>query len=141
MKIGEIVETLIYIKDHNALYGQEYEAVVEACNLLDKLPRLQGSNRVSAGTRVTLSAYFTGRKREKRKRDGDFSVFTRAKTKKHIKFNFKISSPPPFQKSRNNLFRTPEIHLTRLFGEKIKRKVRITRLLAYFKEAEIRKVK
>lgn len=41
MKIGEIVENLIYIKDHTALYGQEYEAVIEACNLLDKLPRLQ----------------------------------------------------------------------------------------------------
>lgn len=41
MKIGEIVERLIGIKDSHDLLSFEYEAVLEACNLLDKLPRLE----------------------------------------------------------------------------------------------------
>ena len=40
MIIGEVVETLIYIKDSPTLSDREREAVIEACNLLDKLPRL-----------------------------------------------------------------------------------------------------
>lgn len=41
MKIGEVVERLIYIKDHADLLDGDYQAVIEACNLLDKLPRLE----------------------------------------------------------------------------------------------------
>lgn len=41
MKIGEIVERLISIKDDYDLLSFEYEAVLEACNLLDKLPRME----------------------------------------------------------------------------------------------------
>lgn len=42
MIIGEIVEKLIGIKDdHDDLHSTEYEAIIEACNLLDKLPRLE----------------------------------------------------------------------------------------------------
>lgn len=38
MKIGEIVETLIDIKDEYGFWDMRKEAVEEACNLLDKLP-------------------------------------------------------------------------------------------------------
>ncbi|MFV0241454.1 MAG: hypothetical protein ACK5H4_15625 [Lacrimispora sphenoides] len=42
MIIGEIVERLIGIKDeHNDLFSGEYQAIIEACNLLAKLPRLE----------------------------------------------------------------------------------------------------
>lgn len=42
MFIGKIVERLIGIKDsHEDLLSFEYEAILEACNLLDKLPRLE----------------------------------------------------------------------------------------------------
>lgn len=42
MIIGEIVERLISLKDsHDDLLSTEYEAIVEACNLLDKLPRMK----------------------------------------------------------------------------------------------------
>lgn len=34
MKIGEIVERLIYIKDHNKFTLRELEAINEACNML-----------------------------------------------------------------------------------------------------------
>ncbi len=39
MKIGEIVETLIGIKDQQEILSREEQALIEACNLLDKLPR------------------------------------------------------------------------------------------------------
>ena len=44
MKIGEIVEHLIRIRDNrniNYYTEQEDEALIEACNLLDKLPRME----------------------------------------------------------------------------------------------------
>lgn len=41
MKIGEIVEVLISIKDKQRPLSYEEQALIEACNLLDKLPRLQ----------------------------------------------------------------------------------------------------
>lgn len=42
MIIGEIVECLIGIRDgHNDLYSTEDQAIIEACNLLSKLPRLE----------------------------------------------------------------------------------------------------
>ena len=40
MKIGEIVEELICVKDNYDLYNREKEAVIEACNVLEQLPRL-----------------------------------------------------------------------------------------------------
>lgn len=43
MKIGEIVEHFIQIRDNrniNYYTEQEDEALIEACNLLDKLPRM-----------------------------------------------------------------------------------------------------
>ena len=39
MKIGEIVETLIRIKTRQQILSYEEEAIIEACNLLDRLPR------------------------------------------------------------------------------------------------------
>lgn len=42
MIIGEITERLIRLKDgHNDLLASEYEAIIEACNLLDKLPQME----------------------------------------------------------------------------------------------------
>lgn len=38
MKIGEIVEILIRIKDQYGYGDYRKEAIVETCNLLDKLP-------------------------------------------------------------------------------------------------------
>lgn len=49
MKIGEIVERLINLKDsRNDLVSTEYEAIIEACNVLDKLPRLQEAHTYEA---------------------------------------------------------------------------------------------
>lgn len=45
MKTGEIVERLIDIKDSYDLMSFEYEAVLEACNLLEKLPRLEEAEK------------------------------------------------------------------------------------------------
>lgn len=42
MIIGEVVERLIGLKDsHDDLENTECQAVIEACNLLDRLPRLE----------------------------------------------------------------------------------------------------
>lgn len=42
MIIGETVERLIGLKDsHSDLLSSEYKAILEACNLLNKLPRLE----------------------------------------------------------------------------------------------------
>lgn len=41
MKIGELVEILIRVKDDYGYGDFRHEAVVEACNLLDKLPRME----------------------------------------------------------------------------------------------------
>ena len=41
MIIGELVERLIRIKDDYSLLSYEQEAIEEACNLLDRLPRLE----------------------------------------------------------------------------------------------------
>lgn len=49
MIIGEVVETLIYIKDSPTLSDREREAVIEACNLLDKLPRLAETTEYEPG--------------------------------------------------------------------------------------------
>ncbi len=38
MKIGEIVETLISVKDDYSFRDYRKEAIEEACNLLDRLP-------------------------------------------------------------------------------------------------------
>ena len=41
MKIGEVVEILIDIKDRQRVLSREEEAIIEACNILEKLPRLE----------------------------------------------------------------------------------------------------
>lgn len=41
MKIGEIVETLIIVKDDYSHTDYRKQAIEEACNLLDKLPRME----------------------------------------------------------------------------------------------------
>jgi len=41
MTIGEVVEHLIVIKKWNQLTNNEEEAINQACNLLDKLPRMK----------------------------------------------------------------------------------------------------
>ena len=40
MYIGQIVEHLIDIKNEQEPLSQDEEALIEACNLLDKLPRM-----------------------------------------------------------------------------------------------------
>lgn len=47
MKIGEIVELLIGIKDNQQVMSREEEALIEACNLLARLPRLQEAKTYS----------------------------------------------------------------------------------------------
>lgn len=41
MKIGEIVEILIRVKDDYAYGDYRHEAAEQACNLLNKLPRME----------------------------------------------------------------------------------------------------
>lgn len=41
MKIGEVVEILIRVKDDYGYFDYRRQAVEEACNLLDKLPRME----------------------------------------------------------------------------------------------------
>ena len=41
MKIGEVVEILIRVKDDYGYFDYRRKAVAEACNLLDKLPRME----------------------------------------------------------------------------------------------------
>lgn len=41
MKIGEIVEILIRVKDDYSYADYRKQAIEEACNLLDKLPRME----------------------------------------------------------------------------------------------------
>lgn len=41
MIIGEIVEILISIKDSQKAQSREEQALIEACNLLSRLPRLE----------------------------------------------------------------------------------------------------
>lgn len=42
MIIGEIVEVLINLKDQSeGLTSREYQAVIEACNVLERLPRME----------------------------------------------------------------------------------------------------
>ena len=40
MKLGEIVEALIRVRDQNRLTREQDDAVCAACNLLDKLPNM-----------------------------------------------------------------------------------------------------
>ena len=41
MKIGEIIEILIRIKDDYGNFDYRRQAIEEACNLLNKLPRME----------------------------------------------------------------------------------------------------
>ena len=41
MKIGMIVEILIGLRDGRQLDSVEDQAVIEACNLMDRLPRME----------------------------------------------------------------------------------------------------
>ena len=41
MKIGEVVEVLISLRSTVEILSREEEAIIEACNLLAKLPRLE----------------------------------------------------------------------------------------------------
>jgi hypothetical protein len=41
MIIGEIVERLIYMRDHTDISFENDNAICEACNLLDELPRME----------------------------------------------------------------------------------------------------
>ncbi|MBQ8331168.1 MAG: hypothetical protein IJX94_01545 [Clostridia bacterium] len=40
MVIGEVVEILIGMRKRRDVLSREEEAIIEACNLLDRLPRL-----------------------------------------------------------------------------------------------------
>ena len=48
MKLGTIVEILIYIRDHNELDSEENEAMCAACNILDKLPNMAEDSDIKA---------------------------------------------------------------------------------------------
>lgn len=48
MKLGELVESLIYMRDHHQLTRDEDEAVCEACNILDELPPGEGYEEARA---------------------------------------------------------------------------------------------
>lgn len=52
MKLGEIVETLIRVRDHNRLTQTEDEAVCAACNILDRLPNLMEDEEAKAWIRA-----------------------------------------------------------------------------------------
>ena len=41
MKISEIIEVIIKIKDVQEMQSKEERALIEACNLLDKLPQME----------------------------------------------------------------------------------------------------
>lgn len=41
MKIGEIVEILIRVKDDYDFFDYRKKGIEEACNLLEKLPRME----------------------------------------------------------------------------------------------------
>ncbi len=47
MIIGEIVEMLLIIRDTKGLTPLEDEAVIAACNLLSRLPRLQEAETIT----------------------------------------------------------------------------------------------
>lgn len=40
MVIGELVEILIQLKDRQEVLSREEKALIQACNLLDQLPRM-----------------------------------------------------------------------------------------------------
>lgn len=48
MKLGEIVEALILVRDHNRLSQIEDEAVCAACNILDRLPNMLEDDEAKA---------------------------------------------------------------------------------------------
>lgn len=54
MRIGELVETLIRVRDENSLTQTEDTAVCAACNILDRLPNMMDTDTakevVSKGT-------------------------------------------------------------------------------------------
>ena len=49
MKIGEVVEILIRVKDDYGYFDYRRQAVEEACNLLDKLPRMEEAREYEPG--------------------------------------------------------------------------------------------
>lgn len=48
MKIGEVVEKLIYLRDKTSLDRQDDEVVCYACNILDLFPRMMEASEVKA---------------------------------------------------------------------------------------------
>ena len=64
MKIGEIVEILIDIKDSQTVLSREEKALIEACNLLARLPRLEEATATDVVTVVRCG------KCKKRRSDG-----------------------------------------------------------------------
>lgn len=48
MRLGEIVETLIQLRNEYRLTLEEDEAVCAACNILDRLPRMMDEETVKA---------------------------------------------------------------------------------------------
>lgn len=49
MVIGEIVEILIQLKDRQEALSREEQALIQACNLLDQLPRMAEATEYKAG--------------------------------------------------------------------------------------------
>lgn len=63
MKIGEVVEKLIYLRDKTSLNQQDDEAVCYACNILDMFPRMMEASEA----RVMLAGEDYAGKRESTK--------------------------------------------------------------------------
>lgn len=52
MKLGEIVEALIRVRDQNGLTRDQDEAVCAACNILDRLPNMMEDEEAKAWIRA-----------------------------------------------------------------------------------------
>lgn len=61
MKIGEIVEILISIKDRQRILSREEAAIIEACNLLSRLPRSEEATTADVVTVVRCGECITRR--------------------------------------------------------------------------------
>ena len=52
MRIGELVETLIRVRDGNSLTQTEDAAVCAACNILDRLPNMMDEDAAKESVKL-----------------------------------------------------------------------------------------
>lgn len=79
MVIGEIVEILIQLKDRQEVLSREEQALIQACDLLDQLPRMAEATEYKVCQQPFRD--FSGRKgternrkKRKRKKQTSFTV-------------------------------------------------------------------